>query len=104
MIDLKGILNLTQSPVYSNLVTRSTGRAVRNRVEEELEKIDEEFDKHHELLDTFKHYDLAEKGVINRMLKDIKNQMSNFKDFQKSCDEMYKILDEEVKEIGKKKK
>ncbi len=41
LIDLKGILNLTQSPLYNNLVTRSTGRAVRSRVEEELEKIDE---------------------------------------------------------------
>jgi hypothetical protein len=40
LIDLKVILNVTQSPLYANLVTRSTGRAVRNRVEEELEKID----------------------------------------------------------------
>jgi hypothetical protein len=41
-IDLKRILNVTQSPVYANLVTRSTGRAVRGRVEEELAKIDPE--------------------------------------------------------------
>lgn len=40
MIDLKGILNRTLSPRYADLVTRSTGRVVRSRVEEELEKID----------------------------------------------------------------
>jgi len=77
----------------------STDPAIKDSINE-LENVSDHFDQHSTLIDSFSHYNLREKNVLDNMQVELKKNIDGFESFKTKCDNLITLLTSELGNIN----
>lgn len=95
----KNKINLILNEVQSQLNKLKGLPAAFTDELKELEKVDELFDSHSELLKTFKQFDLSQKDFIGNMIVQIEGNRKKFEETEQTCTRMVDTLNTMIADL-----
>jgi heme exporter protein D len=107
-VDRLKVINATEKAIVSQILPAIDAElreitSIPKKVSDQLnalEGVEDHFDEHDRILESFKHYDFSERGTIRKMQEDLSQNRKRFEDFSNVCNNMIQVIDRELAAIS----